>query len=450
MANPNLLIIDDDPTIRQLLELKANHYGFHPITASGAKEGFTHLSEQLDVILLDIQMPEIDGFQALEILKKKGNLVPIIILSGKDEAEYAVKAVKLGAMDYICKPFDLDELFTKLRNAKKVSSIQKENNELRESLAPPSSSVDLIADSAATQSIMAKATKVASLDSTVLLTGESGTGKGVFARHIHAHSPRANKPFITVSCPALPRDLLESELFGHEKGAFTGAIKKRIGKIEAAQGGTLFLDEIGDLPIDLQPKLLNVLQDQEFSRVGGETVLNSNVRIIAATNIDFQEKIANREFREDLYYRLSVIPLQLPSLRERPEEILPLATHFLKRIAAARGTGSINISTEAQQALQAYHWPGNIRELENLIERASAFCDDNCVQEHDLTGSITAQNDTDTSMNGLAGRTLAEIEAQAILQTIKLCKGNKAESARRLGITEKSIYNKIKRLNITI
>jgi len=244
--------------------------------------------------------------------------------------------------------------------------------------------------------------------------------------------------------------LLESELFGHEKGAFTGAIKKRIGKIEAAQGGTLFLDEIGDLPIDLQPKLLNVLQDQEFTRVGGEKVFKSNVRIIAATNIDFKEKIKNREFREDLYYRLSVIPLKLPSLRERPEEILHLAAHFLKRIAQTRGIKQITLSPEAEKALQAYHWPGNIRELENLIERASAFCDNDRVEKHDLSGSITAHSESSPSMTGLAGHTLAEIEAQAIIQTIKLCNGNKAESARRLGITEKSVYNKIKRLNINI
>lgn len=450
MLAPNLLIIDDDPTIRQLLELKAKHYGFHPITASGAREGLELVNELLDVILLDIHMPDIDGFETLKILNKKGNQIPVLILSGEHEATFAMKAVKLGAMDYICKPFDLDELFTKLRNAKKISSIQKENTELRETIAPSSSTPNLIAHSPATKIVMQRAKKVAALDSTILLTGESGTGKGVFARFIHANSERADKPFITVSCPALPRELLESELFGHEKGAFTGALKKRIGKIEAAQGGTLFLDEIGDLPIDLQPKLLNVLQDQEFYRVGGEKVHTSNVRIIAATNINFEKKIRDREFREDLYYRLSVIPIELPPLRERQEEIIPLATFFTARISENRKIKKIEISPNAQKALKTYHWPGNVRQLENILERACAFCENNTIQIHDLAGSITSQNNDHPSIKGLAGHTLAKIETEAILQTLHLCNGNKAESARQLGITEKSIYNKIKRLEIKL
>jgi DNA-binding NtrC family response regulator len=297
--------------------------------------------------------------------------------------------------------------------------------------------------------LMANAKKVAHLDSSILLTGESGTGKGVLARYIHAQSDRADKPFITVSCPALPRELLESELFGHEKGAFTGALKRRVGKIEAAKGGTLFLDEIGDLPIDLQPKLLNVLQDKEFQRVGGEQTLPCDVRIITATNIDFKEKIKNKEFREDLYYRISVIPLELPALRTRPVEIIPLAEHFLKRVTLQRGSSSVVISKSATKKLLQYDWPGNVRQLENLIERASAFCEDNQIDADDLVGNIDSPSNSDTTDNSLAGKTLAEIEKIAISQTLDLCNGNKAESARTLGISEKSIYNKMNRLNLT-
>lgn len=358
------------------------------------------------------------------------------------------KTIKLGAHDYITKPFDLDHLFTTLRNAQKLSSVQRENQSLKDSITPQATSTNLIANSEAMLKLLSKAKKIAGLDASVLLTGESGTGKGVLARYIHAHSLRSHQPFITVSCPAIPRELIESELFGHEKGAFTGALKKRIGKIESAQGGTLFLDEIGDLPIDLQPKLLNLLQDREFQRVGGEKVIPCDVRIITATNIDFKEKIEKREFREDLYYRISVIPLEMPALRTRKQEILPLAHHFLNRVAKQRGLPSISINQEATNKLLSYDWPGNVRQLENLMERASAFCENNELTAEDLIGGIDTPQNDQPSITNLGGQTLAEIEKLAIQQTLELCEGNKAESARSLGISEKSIYNKMKRLGL--
>ncbi|MEO1856591.1 MAG: sigma-54 dependent transcriptional regulator, partial [Rubritalea sp.] len=267
----NLIIADDDRTVRSLLSVKAIHYGFRAVTASNGKEMLELIKDHVDVVLLDLHMPELDGFHCLSVLSKTHPHVPIIILSGENDASSAMKAIKLGAHDYITKPFDLDHLFTTLRNAKKLSHIQKENQNLKDAISPEATSTNVIAHSEPMQKLLSKAQKIARLDASVLLTGESGTGKGVLARYIHSHSLRADKPFITVSCPALPRELLESELFGHEKGAFTGAIKKRVGKIEAAKGGTLFLDEIGDLPIDLQPKLLNVLQDRVFQRIGGES-----------------------------------------------------------------------------------------------------------------------------------------------------------------------------------
>lgn len=443
----NLIIADDDSTIRSLLNLKASHYGFKPITASNGKEVLELIQDNVDLVLLDLHMPEMDGFHCLQELSKSHPQIPIIILSGENDASSAMKAVKLGAHDYITKPFDLNHLFTTLRNAKKLSLIQKENQSLKDSISPTSTATDVIAHSEPMQKLLHKACKVATLDSSVLLTGESGTGKGVLARYIHSQSSRADKPFVTVSCPALPRELLESELFGHEKGAFTGALKKRIGKIESAKGGTLFLDEIGDLPIDLQPKLLNVLQDKQFHRVGGEKAIECDVRIITATNINFQKKIEAKEFREDLYYRISVIPLELPPLRNRSAEILPLAKHFLQRVTHQRGQGLVTIAKDAADKLRMYSWPGNVRQLENLIERASAFCDGNQITADDLMGSIDDRA-SQANSSQLAGMTLSEIEQLAIEQTLKSCSGNKAQSARTLGISEKSIYNKMKRLGL--
>ncbi|MGJ8676375.1 MAG: sigma-54-dependent transcriptional regulator [Akkermansiaceae bacterium] len=441
----NLIIADDNRTIRSLLTLKASHYGFSPITAENGIQALELVQDSVDVILLDLHMPEMDGFKCLDKLSKLHPHIPVVILSGETDATAAMKAVKLGAHDYLTKPFDLDELFTTLRNAKKLSRIQKENQSLKDSILPNTTSTSIVSRSEKMLKIFNKAEKIAQLDSTVLLTGESGTGKGVLARHIHLHSERAHMPFITISCPALPRELLESELFGHEKGAFTGALSKRIGKIEAAKGGTLFLDEIGDLPIDLQPKLLNVLQDREFQRIGGTQTISSEVRIIAATNIDFEEKIRTGEFREDLYYRISVIPLEIPALRERPEEIIPLAEHFLKRVSQQRDQIPFTISPCAIDKLQNYQWPGNVRQLENLIERASAFCENHTITLEDLSGAISRKDTSREQMTGLAGQPLAEIEKSAILQTLSLYGGNKAKSARKLGITEKSIYNKMKR-----
>jgi len=448
MPQPNLLIIDDDPIICQLLDLKAKHYGFRPVIASGGLEGVELYDDQLDAILLDIQMPDVDGFETLELLNAKGCQVPVIIISGNNEVEYAVRAVKLGAMDYICKPFDLDELFTKLRNAKTVSGIKKENRELRDSITPSSGSPNLVAHSDKTRALILKAQRVAASDSTVLITGESGTGKGVFAHFLHANSLRSSKPFITVSCSAFPRELLESEIFGHEKGAFTGAAKKRVGKVETAKGGTLFIDDIGDLPVELQVKLLSVIENQEYTRIGSDEPVKSDIRVVGAATVDLEERMKQGEFCEDLYHKLSVTPLDLGSLRDRPEEIIPLAEYFLERISVAKEAEPMQLSSDAQEMLREYHWPGNIRQLENIIERVSIYCKNHLIDKDDLTEVLSATDADSVPISGLAGHTLSSIEAQAIAQTLKSCKGNRAESARKLGISEKSIYNKIKKYSI--
>lgn len=441
-----LVVAEDNATARDLLLLLAKQRNIRAAGAADGQAAMELIGPSTKAVLLDLRMPKWDGFRCLEYLAKNHPNVPAIVLSSADQAAEAVRALKLGAMDYLTKPFDPEELFALLFKAFDLFRMREENESLRDSVGESVETTGMVAESPALAALLAKARKIAPLDASVLLTGESGVGKGLLARTIHSLSSRANKPFVTVSCPALPRELLESELFGHEKGAFTGAVKRRIGKIESAAGGTLFLDEIGDLPVDLQPKLLNVLQDRQFQRVGGENTLKADIRLIAATNIDFAEKIAKGSFREDLYYRLSVIPLEVPSLRERPEEIAPLVHKILADIARRRGNAPAKLSPDALAVCQRYRWPGNVREMENLLERCSAFCDHNTITTEDLPRELypVSSDGNATPAEGLAGLTLAEIERAAIEQTLRLCGGNKAESARRLGISEKSVYNKVK------
>jgi DNA-binding NtrC family response regulator len=287
--------------------------------------------------------------------------------------------------------------------------------------------------------------KAAALDTTILLTGESGTGKTYFAREIHRLSPRSSEDFIPVSCPALPRELLESELFGHERGAFTGATASRVGRFEQASKGTLFLDEIGDLPTELQPKLLNVLQDREFFRVGGSKILRTNARVIAATNVDLHSKVAEGTFREDLYYRLNIIELPIPPLRERKEDLPGLSAAILSRIAERRDTETWALSPDASAALKAFDWPGNIRQLENVLERATAFTDRNYLESSDLSPLLESRReDPPSSLPGKV-RTLHELERETFLEAYRRTGGNKARTARELGVSERTVYNLLER-----
>ncbi len=442
-----LVIVDDDSTLRKIISLNAQKRGIAVSVFESGEEAMQSLNETVEVVLLDLHMPGWDGLQCLEYLREHYPLITPVMLSGSSDIEQAVQAMKKGAFDFITKPFDPNELFATLFKAKQFHELQKENQVLR-SFSQPHQTEDVVAESPTAQQLVSMVKKVAPLETSVLLTGESGVGKGLFARMIHRLSQRVDKPLVTVSCPALPRELLESELFGHEKGAFTGATSKRAGKIEAARGGTLFLDEIGELPLDLQPKLLNVLQDGQYYPVGSETPIKSDVRIIAATNIDFAQKIADGSFREDLYYRLSVFPLEISPLRERLSDIPPLVTHILAKINARyRGQKAVTCGRQTIEALQTYRWTGNIRELENALERAWILCDGELLPEHFVELRNT-QNQGTSQANGLAGITLKEIEKSAILQTLAMANGNKAKAARLLGITEKTIYNKMARLGI--
>jgi DNA-binding NtrC family response regulator len=448
-----ILVADDEETIRRLLDYNLRKFGFQPVLAANGREAIEMAQGEFACALVDLKMPEIDGIGVLNHLKQHQPDVPVVIMSAVGQVKDAVTAMKSGALEYITKPFDLDEVLVLMASAARMGRALQENRQLRDTIARPAPDSGFAGESPLAKQLLETVARVAPLDSTVLITGESGVGKGLLARMIHRASKRAEGPFITTSCPALPRELLESEMFGHERGAFTGAQQRRIGRVEMAEGGTLFLDEIGDLPLLLQPKLLNVLQDRQFTRLGGSEPIDADIRLIAATNADLQEKVASREFREDLYYRLNVIPIHVPSLRERLSDLPVLCRQVLGRIAHARGGDPLELSPGAEAVLARYSWPGNIRELENVLERATAFCDEKVLEEKNFPLKL-ARSISEASKTGLpagskppslAGMSLDEVEKLAIQQTLELCRGNKAAAARHLGITEKSIYNKLSR-----
>lgn len=406
------------------------------------------IGDETEVVLLDLRMPVLDGFECLERLGAEWPGLPAVVLSSEDEAAEAVRAMKLGAMDYLTKPFDPDELLAVLRNARRMRRAELENEALREALGGAGPERPMVVGSDAMRAVQEQAGRVAASDSPVLLTGESGVGKGLLARYIYAGSGRADRQFVTVSCAGLPREMLISELFGHEKGAFEGATRRRSGKIEAANGGTLYLDEVADLSTDLQVMLEEFLAQGTFRRVGGVEVLKADVRVIAATSDDLQRKIAEGEFLKDLHYRLSVIPIEVPPLRERLEELELLAADILPRVVRASRGRDIRLSRGALRLLQGYDWPGNLRQLENVLERAAALCQGGVIEEADLPEVVRGSTPDARIPAGIGGIRLVDLEREALVQTLKLCHGNKAETARRLGVTEKSVYNKLKRLGL--
>ena len=402
------------------------------------------LAPGIEAVLLDQGLPGMDGLQTLRHIRDFSATLPVIMLTGLDRAETAVLALRAGANDYVTKPFELKRLFGILKNAKLNR---------REPLAAESISGKSLAKTSLTsrnpglRQLLAHLAKAARLDCNILLTGESGTGKSYFAREIHRLSPRSAEEFITVSCPALPRELLESELFGHERGAFTGATSSRSGRFEQASKGTIFLDEIGDLPPELQPKLLNVLQDREFFRVGGSKLLQTNARVVAATNVDLRSRVEQGKFREDLYYRLNIIELHVPALRERKEDIPALSTMILSQIASRRNCGSWELAPDAVAALRAYDWPGNVRQLSNVLERATAFSETPLLEAEDFTTLLEDRSGGASSV--VSGptpcQTLQEVEREAFTRTYLRNGRNKAKTARELGISERSVYNLLDR-----
>jgi nitrogen regulation protein NR(I) len=382
-----ILVIEDDETVRTLLRSFLKEKGFEVTTAVSGVAGIDMLrAEKFDLILTDLKLPGgIDGMGVLrEVTVNKIN-IPVIVLTAHATVETAVEAMKNGAFDYITKPFNFDELMIILKKALSVSKLQQENVMLKMQLKKKYDFKGLIGDSPPMQAVYELIEKIADTDSTILITGESGTGKELIAKTIHYNNTtRAGGPFVPLNCAAIPKDLLESELFGHEKGAFTGAINTRIGRFELAQGGTLFLDEVGELDPSLQVKLLRILQEREFERVGGVKTIKVDVRILAATNKDLEKETKEGKFREDLFYRLNVIPLHLPPLRKRVEDISLLMAHFVQEFSKKRKREPLTFSPETMEYLMKYHWPGNVRELENLIERLTILVSSKDVQVSDL------------------------------------------------------------------
>jgi DNA-binding NtrC family response regulator len=448
----NLLIVDDDDAVRNLLAMAARSRGWYPTSAADGGEGYEMMDSNIKAVVLDHGLPDGDGITAMGEIRAKFPDVPVIMLTGLNDAETAVRALKAGADDYITKPFELERLFTVIHEACRIRKQSGGSNGMSNGISArggkrPETDGLRRSRSPKMRELYRHMERAAQLDITVLLTGESGTGKTYIAREIHRLSPRNAEAFIPVSCPALPRELLESELFGHERGAFTGATAARAGRFEQASKGTIFLDEIGDLPGELQPKLLTVLQDQEFFRVGGNRILRTEARIIAATNIDLQARVADGRFREDLFYRLNILELHLPPLRERTEDLPDLMRLILERISSKRGVDPWMVTPAAMDVLKAHPWPGNIRQLENVLERATAFAEGAVLDEQDIVPLIEERQVAAPGMPQRV-RSLQEIERQAFLEAYQRSGRNKARTARDLGIAERTVYNLLARYEV--
>lgn len=447
---PPILVADDDDIVRKLIAHVFSQAGLNIGIFPSGDDLLEAISEETLVCVLDLRMPGRDGMDCLNFIKEHHPDVEVVILTNINQAQEALEAIRTGAFDYLTKPFDPGEFTHTVRKAMDLSRQKKENADLRHSFMDPDVELELLGRSAPVRAVKNLVRKMGPLDKPILLTGESGTGKTLLARMVHGCSRRAKGPFISVSCPSLPRELLESEMFGHEKGAFSGASERRLGRAELANGGTLFLDEIGDLPLSLQPKLLTFLQEQTYYRVGGQRPITSDVRIIAATNFDLEELVRQGRFREDLFFRLNVLPIEMPPLKSRLEDMPVLVDHFVASFASASGEECPMIDRDVYALLSRFSWPGNIRQLENAVVRACALrTSPGRLSGKDFSSIVSGKDsiNASSSIEGgrLAGLTLAEIEKAALQQTLDLCQGKKSEAARLLGIAEKSIYNKIKR-----
>jgi two-component system NtrC family response regulator/two-component system response regulator HydG len=442
-----VLVIDDEVKAAEALETLLREDGYDVAKAHDALSGLALLEKvDADVVLTDLRMPGMDGLELLSKIKQLRPETLVILMTAYGTVKTAVRAVKMGAEDYLGKPIDMEELEVVLQKALEKKSLVEEAKNLRERLAGKYRFDNLVGESPQMLSAFEAIRQVAPSSASVLLLGESGTGKALFAQALHQNSPRRNKPFVKVACAALPETLLESELFGHEKGAFTGALYTRAGRFEMADGGTLFLDEIGDISPTVQVKLLRFLQEREFERVGGNRTFKVDVRIVCATHRDLEKKLQDGSFREDLYYRLNVIQIHVPPLRERPGDIPILAHHFLRRYADANGKDVRRISDEALALLLRHRWPGNVRELENAIERAVVLASQPTLEaEHFPT---LRQPSTATATAGLGvripGSSFAEIEREAILRTLEAVDGSTSRAAAMLGISPRKIQYKLK------
>ena len=440
-----ILIVDDEEPVRRLLKKELGRKGFHTDTAENGEKAYAKLVDSsFDIILLDIVMPGMDGISMLKKFKNDPAAPAIIVLTGKATVDTAVSAMKAGAYDYLTKPYKLDELSIVINRAYEQKKLSLENQLLKKELARRESPDNFVGESPQIREVLRLIEKIAPTDSTVLISGESGTGKELVAHSIWKKSGRNMQPFIALNCSTLSENLMESELFGHEKGAFTNALKVKNGLVETADGGILFLDEIAEIPVSLQAKLLRFLDSGEFRRVGGNKSLKADVRVIAATNKNLSDEIIKGKFREDLFYRLNVINIDIPPLRKRKQDIKPLSEYFIMHYGKKIPKTISALDNDAEEVLFSYDWPGNVRELENVIERAVILCESDVITGDDLAIKGNAVSPGSPEL-----RRLKEVERDYILKVLKETGGNQTQASRLLGVDRKTLYLKLKKYGLT-
>ena len=446
-----ILIVEDEAKMRRLLELNLGEDGFTTFSAEDADAGLKLLRENaIDLVLTDLKLPGMNGLEFLQAVKRQNAALPVVVMTAFGSVETAVEAMKAGASDYVLKPFSLAEMRMVIHKELDVHNLREENRSLREALGKRYAHPNVVARSAKMQEVLATVERVAPTNSTVLLGGESGVGKDLIARAIHEKSRRARGPFLKINSTAIPENLLESELFGYEKGAFTGAAASKPGKFELADKGTLFLDEIGDVPPVTQVKLLRVLQEREFERLGGTRTIKVDVRLIAATNRDLREALEQGTFREDLYYRLNVVPIDIAPLRERREDIPDLVSLFISRFAGDSGKPVESITPEAMQILVNYHWPGNVRELQNIIERACALAKGSVLDVADIHLDTRPAKTANGASGFLPdGTTLEQWEDEMVQEALRRANGNKSQAARLLGLSRNALRYRLSKIGIS-
>ncbi len=447
---PTILIVEDEAKMRRLLELNLGEDGFTTLSAGDAETGLKLLRENaVDLVVTDLKLPGMNGLEFLQAVKRQNAALPVVVMTAFGTVETAVEAMKAGASDYVLKPFSLSEMRMVIRKELDVRDLREENRSLREALGKRYAHPNVVARSKKMQEVLATVERVAPTNSTVLLGGESGVGKDLIARAIHEKSRRASGPFIKINSSAIPENLLESELFGYEKGAFTGATASKPGKFELADKGTLFLDEIGDVPPAIQVKLLRVLQEREFERLGGTRTVKVDVRLIAATNRDLREALEQGTFREDLYYRLNVVPIDIAPLRQRKEDIPDLVNLFISRFAGDSGKPVKTVTREAMQILVNYHWPGNVRELQNIIERACALAKGTVLEAADIHLDLRPAKVANSASGFLPdGMTLEHWEDEMIQEALRRANGNKSQAARLLGLSRNALRYRLSKIGI--
>jgi len=457
MAQERLVyVVDDEETISKLLEhWVTKKWGFQARCFPTGESCLENLNVVPDVVILDIMLPGIGGVETLKEIKKRLPDLPVIMLSAQGKIDVAIETLKIGATDYFSKPVDFSKLEISIKNAMQTHDLAREVTRLREAVGKPVHFDNIISDNGAMQEVFKLVRKVLDNDICVLVLGESGTGKELIARAIHYNGNRQKEPFVVVNCASIPHDLLESELFGHEKGSFTGAHQRRIGKFEQAQGGTLFLDEIGELDLSLQAKLLRVIQSKQFERVGGNETLTTDVRLVSATNRDLVKAVAQKQFREDLYFRLATFPIVLPPLRERRSDILLLAENFLKKFSVEVSKAGLGFSKKALKLLYEYPWPGNVRELENAIQRAVLMADGPVITEKDLPLAVVtfgsreeASFASPLTLGPEHVKSMEKMKEESLRQALKSTDGNIVEAARRLKIGRATLYRLMKKYKI--